>query len=155
MIKDNSILKMLTMSIEDGALYRVVRRRAGHRRHGGDARRCSSTSGRRSRPCSASAWDAPPRRSRLVHGVGIIALGCLMDEITYKLDEPIPRAVDFEGELQLIVDDCAWTEGEWVFAADDRRRWNELQNTPRDIKTLSDHLVTAYRRRSDPSGIGA
>ena len=37
------------------------------------------------------AWDAPPRRSRLVHGVGIIALGCLMDEIVYRLDDPCTR----------------------------------------------------------------
>ena len=27
------------------------------------------------------AWDKPPRRSRLMHGVGIVSLGFLMDAI--------------------------------------------------------------------------
>ena len=40
---------------------------------------------------------------------------------------------------------CRWTSGIWELSHDDHRRWNELQNTPRDIKVLSDYLVRCYR----------
>ena len=69
-----------------------------------------------------------------------------MDEIAYRLDAALPTAEEFADEVGRIADECAWTEGLWHFGTADRRRWNELQNTPRDIKTLSDHLVGVYRR---------
>jgi hypothetical protein len=50
----------------------------------------------------------------------------------------------FVEALTAIEDDCAWTGGYWRLASDDRRRWNELQNTPRDIQRLSAHLVWLY-----------
>jgi DGQHR domain-containing protein len=147
-IKDNSILKMLAMSIEDGALYRWF---DGNRGTGDIEAMLTVLKHFWSAVASvfAAAWDTPPRRSRLVHGVGIIALGCLMDEIAYRLEETLPRATDFERELRRIEADCAWTEGVWLLANGEPRRWNELQNTPRDIKILSDHLVTVYRAKAD------
>ena len=27
-----------------------------------------------------------------------------------------------------------------------QRRWNDLQNTPRDVQVIADHLLSAYRR---------
>jgi DGQHR domain-containing protein len=144
-IKDNSVLKMLSMSIDDGALYEWFDGECG----AGDI---ESMLVLLKHYWTAVAtvfpkpWDAPPRRSRLVHGVGFVALGCLMDEIAYRLDNALPTVEEFEQEIGRISDHCAWMEGFWRFSADDRRHWNELQNTPRDIKTLSDHLVGAYRR---------
>ena len=154
-IKDNSILKMLSMSIEDGALYQWF-----DGEHGTGDTESMLMLLKRYWSAVASvfpeAWHAPPRRSRLVHGVGIIALGCLMDEMAYQLDCDIPSARDFEQQLALILDDCAWMEGTWHFSSSDQRRWNELQNTPRDIKTLSDHLVRTYRRAcADSEGVAA
>jgi DGQHR domain-containing protein len=148
-IKDNSILKMLSMSIEDGALYQWFDGGSGT----GDTEAMLTLLKRFwSAVASAfpNAWNAPPRRSRLVHGVGVIALGCLMDEMTYRLDGEIPTARQFERELGEIASQCAWTDGTWEFSATDRRRWNELQNTPRDIKTLSDFLVGKYRELNQP-----
>lgn len=145
-IKDNSILKMLAMSIEDGALYDYFDPASGT----GETESMLAllkAYWHAVKETFPEAWDVSPRRSRLVHGVGIIALGCLMDEISYELrHEGIPTARQFEEHLRLIVGDCAWTSGAWKLAADDTRRWNELQNTPRDIKALSDYLVRAYRR---------
>ncbi len=144
-IKDNSVLKMLSMSIEDGALYEWFDGQQGT----GDM---ESMLVLLKRFWSAvaivfpEAWDAPPRRSRLVHGVGVVALGSLMDEIAYRLDAALPTEEEFGAELRRIADDCAWTGGFWQFGVGDRRRWNELQNTPRDIKTLSDHLLRSYRQ---------
>jgi len=146
-IKDNSVLKMLIMSIEDGALYQWFDTDTG----AGDTEAMLTllkAFWHAVRETFPDAWDVSPRRSRLVHGVGIIALGCVMDEISYELrDEGIPSARRFEEHLRLVADDCAWTDGAWKLGARDTRRWNELQNTPRDIKALTDHLVRLYRVR--------
>ena len=145
-IKDNSILKMLSMSIEDGALYRWFDGDTGQ----GDVEAMLTLVKNFWKAVAdvfREAWDIPPRRSRLVHGVGILALGCLMDEISYELREHEQPSVEmFIEHLLLIAPTCRWTAGIWELSADDHRRWNELQNTPRDIKVLSDHLVNAYRR---------
>ncbi|HJZ35123.1 MAG TPA: DGQHR domain-containing protein DpdB [Solirubrobacterales bacterium] len=144
-IKDNSILKTLSASLEDGALYRYFDSESGE----GDADSMlellrnfwgavAST--------FAKIWDLPPRRSRLVHGAGIAALGCLMDEIAYVLGEDsIPTQEEFALELGRIADKCAWTEGSWEFRPGEICAWNELQNTPGDILRLSDHLLNLYR----------
>jgi hypothetical protein len=74
-------------------------------------------------------------------------MGALMDEIAYELrDEEIPSPDAFQRELERISESCAWMNGVWPLAPDDKRRWNELQNTPRDIKALTDYLLRLYRR---------
>lgn len=92
------------------------------------------------------AWGLPPRRSRLMHGVGIASLGYLMDAITYEyIDQGLlPNESDFAAELEILRDDCAWTGGYWYLEDDSVRRWNELQNTHKDIKLLTDHLQRKY-----------
>jgi DGQHR domain-containing protein len=146
-IKDNSILKMLSMSIEDGALYQWFDGETGT----GDTEAMLAllkAFWSAVESVFGQAFKESPRRSRLVHGVGIIALGCVMDEIAYELrSEGIPTARRFAEHLRLIEPDCAWTRGTWSLSTDDSRRWNELQNIPRDIKALSDHLVRLYRTR--------
>lgn len=151
-IKDNSVLKMLAISIEDGALYQWFDPETG----AGDTEamlRLLKAFWHAIKETFPDAWDVSPRRSRLVHGVGIVAMGCVMDEISYELrTEGIPSARLFEEQLALIADDCAWTSGAWTLAPGDTRRWNELQNTPKDIKALTDHLVRLYRARVRGSG---
>jgi hypothetical protein len=39
----------------------------------------------------------------------------------------------------------AWTSGTWDLGPDDQRRWNGLQNTPNDIKLLTNCFVRALR----------
>ncbi len=58
-------------------------------------------------------WNKPPRRSRLMHGAGIIAMGYLMDAISHERGMPneVVSASEFAADLKLIVDDCRWTEG--------------------------------------------
>ena len=146
-IKDNSILKMLAMSIEDGALYQWFDPESG----AGDTDAMLALLKNYWRAVAdtfPSAWDSAPRRSRLVHGVGILALGALMDEISYELrDEGVPSHRLFCEHLSLVAAECHWTSGVWPLAPDDMRRWNELQNTPRDIRALSDYIVRSYRRK--------
>jgi hypothetical protein len=93
----------------------------------------------------ADAWDLPPQRSRLTHGLGIASLGFLMDAIAEQFDEVEPETADFELHLQLIAQHCAWTKGSWRLGRN-RRSWNDVQNTPRDIQMIADHLLAAYRR---------
>jgi DGQHR domain-containing protein len=155
-IKDNSVLRMLSMSIEDGALYQWFDPDSGT----GDTDAMLELLKRYWAAVAdvfPAAWDTSPRRSRLVHGVGIVALGCLMDEISSELrEEGVPSARLFAEELRRVAPACCWTDGTWVFSHDDRRRWNELQNTPRDIKLLSDHLVRRYRQEvRAPRGLPA
>jgi DGQHR domain-containing protein len=145
-IKDNSILRMLSMSIEDGALYQWFDPETGM----GDTDAMLTllkSFWHAVTNVFPEAWDVSPRRSRLVHGVGVVALGSVMDEIAYELrEEGVPSARRFAEHLRFIAPACRWTGGVWDFAPDDRRRWNELQNTPRDIRLLSDFLVRHYRQ---------
>ena len=89
------------------------------------------------------AWGLPATKSRLMHGVGIQSMARLMDRIMATTDPTSKGAsAKVEKELQLISSQCAWTKGTWE--ALDRQPWNSLQNVPRDINRLSNHLVRAY-----------
>ena len=92
------------------------------------------------------AWIGKgPRTSRLKHSVGIIALGYAM-EIAYELHGARTRS-DFRDTLNCLTVDglCAWTEGIWIFSKEEWRLWNQLQNTPPDIRMLSNYLVRLVR----------
>lgn len=145
-IKDNSVLKMLGASIEDGALYWHYDSTTGD----GDTESMLTLLKRYWTAVAKSfpeAWDESPRRSRLVHGVGIMSLGTLMDEMSWNLrGTQTPTTDEFQGELALIVDKCHWMDGSWKFGPRERVAWNGLQNTPGDIVRLTDHLLHLYRR---------
>jgi hypothetical protein len=44
----------------------------------------------------------------------------------------------------------------WEFGPDRRRQWNELQNTPGEVRLLSNYLIMQYRilvcTRGEPPG---
>jgi hypothetical protein len=94
------------------------------------------------------AWGLPPRKSRLMHGVGIVAMGFLLDAIAdgYTTKEP-PDKDDFVLHLAPLKPVCKWTSGEWRFGRRTRRRWNEIQNTAKDIELLADYLLTQFLER--------
>ena len=89
------------------------------------------------------AWGKPPTQSRLMHSVGLAAMGKLMDRIMSHLsaaDGLNPEQV--EKEIRLIAPICRWTDGAWEELGG--LRWNELQNTTRHVSGLSNLLVRAY-----------
>jgi DGQHR domain-containing protein len=144
-IKDNSILKMLEYSLSDGALYTV---RRGHK----DKDETDALLDMLKAYWSAvaevfpKAWGVPPRKSRLMHGAGVVAMGFIMDAIVDRYRRTgLPSYDQFVDNLVPLRRSCRWTEGEWIFASGKRRRWNELQNTPSDIEMLVDHLLQLYR----------
>ncbi|MFD4481497.1 DGQHR domain-containing protein DpdB [Streptomyces sp. NPDC058471] len=92
------------------------------------------------------AWGMPPTKSRLMHGVGIRSMGRLMDRVMDRVlavAEPgSPEAYErAKAELELIAPHCRWTKGRWPEL---NTPWDELQNTPRHISTLSNLLIRIY-----------
>lgn len=148
-IKDNSILTMLEHSISDGALYTFRDPRTGE----GDTRAMLALLyeyWHAVRQVFNCAWGKPPRHSRLMHGVGIVSMGFVMDAITDRLaGRALPDQAAYAADLELLRSVCAWTEGSWQFGIRDTRRWNQLQNTPKDIGLLTDFLLDEYRARID------
>jgi DGQHR domain-containing protein len=146
-VKDNSILKMLESSLSDGALYNFRDPRTG----AGDGDKMMSLLvdfWSAARDVFSPAWDKPPRQSRLMHGVGIASLGFLMDAIFDRYSRNrIPGKDDFAADLAEIADVCRWTNGYWEFGPNAQRRWNELQNTSRDIQLLTNYLLAEYKAR--------
>jgi DGQHR domain-containing protein len=146
-IRDNSVLKMLENSLSDGALYKF--RGDGGPPNIGLMYTLVSSYWSAVSEVFAEAWNKKrPRDSRLIHGAGIVSMGFLMDEMARRLPSEIPAPDEFAAELKIIKDDCSWTDGVWRFDSDTVRKWNDIQNTSRDVKTLTDYLLTRYRSRS-------
>jgi DGQHR domain-containing protein len=88
----------------------------------------------------ADQWDLPPRKCRLTHGAGIQALGYVMDRLT---EDRRPDRDQLRAQLNGLAGYTAWTAGRtWVFGDDERRRWDGIQNNPKDVRLLADHLVS-------------
>ncbi len=92
-------------------------------------------------------WKLIPRKSRLTHGVGIQALGYVMDAVTegWNADD-LPNA-GIDRHLTALCEITAWCDGSWNLGPDNNRRWNGLQNTPNDVKLLTNALLTSIRTR--------
>lgn len=86
------------------------------------------------------AWGKDPRHSRLMHSAGLVAMGLLMDRIYARLSADDDVSV-VQRELEKVAPVCRWTKGTWESLG---MAWNEIQNTPQDIKKLQDALVRAY-----------
>lgn len=88
------------------------------------------------------AWGLPSTKSRLSHGVGIRAMGRLMDRVMYSLDASQDNAIErVRDELALVAPHCAWTSGTWEESG---LKWNEVQNVPKHISWLSNFLIRTY-----------
>jgi DGQHR domain-containing protein len=152
LIKDNSVLKMLENSLSDGALYSLRETATAT----GDLEAMLSVMKgfwEAVRWIFPDAFGKPPRHSRLMHGVGVVSLGFVMDAIAEDIPPGrLPEPEDFATALHELEPACHWTSGAWDFGAT-QRRWNDLQNTPRDIQLLTDYLLTEYRNRVVKRGL--
>ena len=95
-----------------------------------------------------AAWGKPPTQSRLMHGVGIRAMGRLMDRMmnTARLDDKsLPRVL--RDALGKVAKECHWTEGNWDGLSG--LAWNDLENTARHTRLLSNFLVRHYLATRD------
>ena len=146
-IKDNSVLRMLENSLSDGVLFRF----RGPDNSGNDVERMLSVLTAfwsAVKRVFADAWGLPPRRSRLMHGAGVTTLGLIMDAIADRHRHvAIPPAEVFAEDLAALKEVCRWTDGYWDFGPGRQRKWNEIQNTSKDIELLANYLLTQYKAR--------
>jgi DGQHR domain-containing protein len=143
-IKDNSVLKMIENSLSDGSLYEFRDPATG----AGDTDAVLGVLKGFWAAVEAAfpdAWKKPPRRSRLMHGVGVVSMGFVMDAMV-EHRQRVLSSEEFAKELAVLEAVCHWTSGTWRFGPDHQRRWNDLQNTPRDIRLLTDYLLAEYRK---------
>lgn len=101
-------------------------------------------------------WDGlSPKTSRLVHSVGIISMGRVM-EVAFHVCQARDFG-DFCGVLESIRDQTHWTQGNWTMGNADNTRiyaWNDFQSTHPHIQLMSDHLdrlVRQYYRKNQES----
>jgi DGQHR domain-containing protein len=87
------------------------------------------------------AWGLDPRKSRLMHSAGVQAMGTLMDRIYARLGKGEDTPERLAKELAKVAPHCHWVSGVWEVI---NVPWNEIQNTPRDIKRLADVLIHFY-----------
>jgi hypothetical protein len=95
------------------------------------------------------AWGLPPSESRLMHSVGIQAMGALMDPIMLRAETTGDVDAAIRAALERLASHCCWTEGVWDELG---WRWNEVESTPQHIKRLSDHLIRLDRELSRRAG---
>jgi DGQHR domain-containing protein len=146
-IQDNSILKMLENSLSDGVLYR-------YRDPVNEVPDVDSMLGvlqdfwRAAATIFPGAWGLTPAKSRLMHGAGIISMGFLMDAIADRYRQSgKPEEEHFRCDLEPLKEVCRWTDGYWDFGPGVLRKWNEVQNTPKDIQLLANYLMVQYKAR--------
>lgn len=90
-----------------------------------------------------AAWGQPSHKSRLMHGVGIRALGRLMDRVMAVVSVRDARAVELAAaELGRVAPVCRWTAGVWEEL--NNLPWDAVENTPRHVRVLSNYLIRAY-----------
>ena len=71
-----------------------------------------------------------------------------MDAISDRHRElGIPKTETFEADLAPLRDLFRWTDGFWDFGPGKQRKWNEIQNTSKDIQILSNYLLIQYKTR--------
>ncbi len=144
-VQDNSILKMLENSLSDGVLYRY-RDTNTNDPDVESMLKVLKSFWKAASTVFPKAWGLPPAKSRLMHGAGIVAMGYLMDAIGERLrDAGIPEEQQFRQDLLPLVDICRWTDGYWDFGPGVKRKWNEVQNTPKDIQMLANYLMVQYK----------
>lgn len=91
------------------------------------------------------AWAGSPWTSRLVHGVGLAAMGNLMELAMEDMNLESNRSIStVEHRLRKIRHRCAWTDGRWPKPLD--CPWDGLQNTSQDKRRLSIFLEREYLR---------
>ena len=73
-------------------------------------------------------------------------MGFLMDAIAERLrNTRIVSEEQLINDLKPLKDSCRWTDGYWDFGPGRQRKWNEIQNTTKDIQILANYLLVQYK----------
>jgi DGQHR domain-containing protein len=145
-ITDTALVKMIKTSIQNplGALapYKAV---------GSDAADISAmyktlgTFWSAVRDVFKEAWGQPPTKSRLMHSAGIEAMGVLMDRVYVRHAGKTNEYEAIKQDLERMAPYCRWTDGDWEMLG---LSWNQIQNTPKHIRSLADALIRIHAARA-------
>ena len=97
------------------------------------------------------AWHGQTAKSsRLLHGAGIVAMGYVMEYLYARSGSSTKE--QFKEGLRVLVGNTAWTSGGWEFGpdAEDRWRWNEIQNLSGHIMMLTSYLIQVLKHGRNP-----
>ena len=148
-VKDNSLLRMIENSLSDGALFRF-RDPVSGLCDTDKATAVLKNFWSAVQSAFPTAWGLPPKKSRLMHGAGVIALGFVMDAIADQhRSRNVPSRLQFLAGIGPMVEHCRWTDGYWDFGARRHVKWCDLQNTPTHIQMLTDHTLLLLRTAAD------
>lgn len=146
-VTDNSILKMVENSLTEGVLYRY---RDDFGEGDGDVEAMVNVLTDywlAVKKVFPESWGLISRKSRLMHGAGIVSMGYLMDAIADRHRGSGKVTVkDFVDDLMPLQSECRWTKGYWEFGPETKRKWDEIQNIPKDIQLLTNHLLMKYKK---------
>jgi len=93
------------------------------------------------------AWGLPPLKSRLMHSAGLEVMSALMDRMFARTPSGPKMQAQFRASLDCIAPYCNWTSGRWDGID---RDWNEIQNTHRDIRLLTNHILRLDQQAQRP-----
>jgi DGQHR domain-containing protein len=148
-IKDNTILRMLEYSILEGVLYNFRDARTGD---GDVSKMCSIVNNffGAVKERFPDDWELTPRKSRLVHGAGIISMGFLMDQIATRSKKgTVTSKAVFATEIELIATKLRWSSGFWTIPGRGKVQWNDFQNTSKDLSILTSHILDLYAQAKE------
>ena len=143
-ISDNSIIQVIKISLNSmhGCLYQYKNVASGEI-DVESIRRILNLYWTEVKNLFPDAWGKHPVKSRLMHGVGIKAMGTLMDRIMGNIHPDDKNAHEYiQKALRPIKNYCAWTCGTWDQI--NGIPWNALENTPSHVKLLSNMLIRIY-----------
>ena len=140
-IRDTAVQKVIMNSLADGALRLMAREKEFFEL----AFRFLSNFFQAVKNVFSREWEGRnPKTSRLVHGAGIVSMGYVMEFINARTGGQEVR--DFEEGLAPLKGKTAWVNGIWNFGPDDQRKWDSIQNVPRDIRQLAEYLVFTLKQ---------
>ena len=141
-VRDTTIQKVIMNSLSDGVLREKWRQKDGFDQC---FRLLSDFFGAVQKVFQEDWKEHTPKTSRLVHGCGLVAMGYLMEFIHSTTGAS--TTTQFANHLVKIKPVTAWTKGYWDFGPENKRKWNSLQNVPKDYRELSYFLLRAVKAK--------
>ena len=139
-IRDTALQKVIMQSMSDGAIREIP----AEKQFGSGFHLISEFFAGVQRVFPSDWKGHNAKTSRLVHGAGIVAMGFVMETIAAR--HGASTSAEFSDGLEVLKGRTAWTSGTWQFSETERVPWNAIENTPRQIMTLAQYLVSIVRR---------
>lgn len=149
-IKDTALQKVIMYSADAGAI-RDYAKASGRMEFGFNL--LSNFYGAVSDVFPAAWHNQTTRTSRLVHGAGVVSMGFVMEAL-YSRTGSFDRKT-FASKLKPLAPMTAWISGHWKFQDGSVAKWDEIENTHRQIQRLSLHLIGLVRRQPSRQRRGA